>query len=400
MEHVNAQRSFRLLWIGQTLANLGDVLYVVAIISAVYAATGSAMMMALVPFVNTFARFWGGLSAPLLIDRFSLKGILVCSQLGKTLLFIGLWIGYEHLSVLFPLIAVLAFLDGWATPCRNALLPRLVAPDRLIKANSLVGVSDQIVQLGGWPLGGIVAAMVGGTALVPITLVLFVISTVMMMWITGGGERPSQSERPPYLESLKEGWVAIWQSPALKTVAVMDVIDSAANAVWVAAILYLYVQDVLHVSEAWWGYLNSAFFAGLLLGGAMTLRAEAALRPRLHLAIYGGAFLVGLFTLWFGLTTVPWLALVLCVLVGVGEQFKMIGQQTVLQLSAPPELLPKVFSARDATMTGVFGLASLGMGWLADQHGVQTVFVLAAALLLSSGMWAFVRRNHVRTRIG
>ncbi|MCX7568982.1 hypothetical protein OS242_03270 [Tumebacillus sp. DT12] len=39
---MSAQRSFRFLWIGQTLANLGDVFYVIAIISAVYAVTGSA----------------------------------------------------------------------------------------------------------------------------------------------------------------------------------------------------------------------------------------------------------------------------------------------------------------------------------------------------------------------
>ncbi len=49
--------SFRFLWIGQSMANLGDVFYIVAIISLLYTLTESPFALALVPFMNMFGRF-------------------------------------------------------------------------------------------------------------------------------------------------------------------------------------------------------------------------------------------------------------------------------------------------------------------------------------------------------
>lgn len=61
-------KRFCFLWMGQSLANLGDVFYVVAVISAVYAATDSAVFTAMVPVLFVAAQAVSGFLAPLVFQ--------------------------------------------------------------------------------------------------------------------------------------------------------------------------------------------------------------------------------------------------------------------------------------------------------------------------------------------
>lgn len=405
---MNDYRSFRFLWIGQALANAGDVFYIVGIISLIYRLNGSVVLMSLVPLVITFSRFLGGLFAPWVMDLFPLKKVLLYSQAAKTLfiLFLNVYLTVlfdsTGIIVVFPVISLIAFLDGWATPARNTMLPRLVEREGLVKANSFISMLDHLIQLGAWPIGGMITASFDGGVLITLTFVLFLISTILISFIreiadmTKDSDTETVSSPASKWDSLKEGWITIWKSPPLKTVALVDLMDSIAGVVWIAAILFIYVEDILHKNEVWWGYINATFFAGLLAGGFLGFKGEARLKSNIHFGIYGGGFLVAALTLWFGLSTTPWMSLLISFLVGVSTEIKVIGQQTVIQLSTPRRLLAKVFSARDAILTGTFGITSVTFGYLADVFGVKIVFVIASCVLFLSGVWVFVRREYLK----
>ncbi len=81
-------RTFRNLWVGQALANMGDVLYIVGLISLVYNITGSPLFMTAVPLIITFSRFISSLLAPLLLNRSEMRILIAYSQMGKTVLLI------------------------------------------------------------------------------------------------------------------------------------------------------------------------------------------------------------------------------------------------------------------------------------------------------------------------
>lgn len=83
-------KNFSLLLTGQSLANIGDVLYMVGIISAIFGLTGSATAASFVPFTITTSMFVSNLLTPLLIERVNLKWLLAGSQLGKTILIVVL----------------------------------------------------------------------------------------------------------------------------------------------------------------------------------------------------------------------------------------------------------------------------------------------------------------------
>lgn len=397
--------SFRFLWMGQSLANCGDVFYIVGLITTIYEATGSATYMALVPFFITTSRFVSGVIAPLIIDRTRLKLLLAYSQLGKTIIilllagFSSIFLSSNTIFLIFLFVIVISFLDGWANPASNALLPKLMEPNNLVKANSFLAILDQTIRLGGWPVGGILVAVVGADNVIWLTFLLFVASTIMMALIKDNDDDVMMDKKQKKLskwDTLKEGWVTIWKTPPLRTISIVDFIESIANVVWIAAIMYVYVDQVLQTSEQWWGYINSSFFAGLMIGGFLSLKWSHLVNQHLVMFIVVGAFLVSLTTLIFGLISTPWMALVIAMLFGMANQIKAVAQQTTTQTSVAHRLLPKVYSAKDAIIAATFGVSSLLLGYLTDLFGVRFTFLLAATLLFSSAIFVAVKRKDLK----
>lgn len=359
-----------------------------------------------VPFFITTSRFLSGIIAPLIIDRVRLKSLLAYSQLGKTI-FILILAGFADIFpsssttfLIFSFVIAISFLDGWANPARNALVPKLIEQNHLVKANSFLAILDQTISLGGWAVGGILVAVMGGENVIWLTFLLFVASTIMMALIQDIDKKVVSDEKqkkPSNWDTLKEGWVAIWQTPTLRTISIVDFIESIANVVWVAAIIYVYVDQVLQASEQWWGYINSSFFAGLMIGGFLSLKWSHLVNRHLSIVIVVGAFLASLTTLIFGLISIPWMALVIAMLFGMANQIKDVAQQTAVQTSVIHRLLPKVYSAKDAVITATFGVSSLALGYLTDLFGVRFTFLLAATLLFLSAIFVLINRKKITT---
>ena len=389
-------KSFTFLWAGQLLANCGDVFYVVGMISAIYGMNGSAAVAALFPFTNTIAQFISGFAAPLLIDRVRLKSLLVWSQAGKTILLLALGLHYFNeaasinLVLVFSLVFIISFLDGWANPAKNAMLPRLVKRKELVKANSFVAVLDQIVFTGGWALGGVAVAMAGGGTVLLATIVLFLASTVLMALIKDPF-KPDKNQHAgpiPKMKSFREGWGTIWKVPALRAIHVVFVLESMAGTVWIAAVIYVYVQEQLQAGEAWWGYINAGFFIGMLIGGLAGMKLSAYIGRHLKLAVVSSSIAVAIATALFGLSTVPFLALAFSMISGVAESVKGIAVQSIVQSSVAVEALPKIYAAQSALIAVFFGFSSLAVGYIAEYTTIAIPFLISAFLLAGSAVYA------------
>lgn len=163
--------------------------------------------------------------------------------------------------------------------------------------------------------------------------------------------------------------------------------------VWIAAILYVFVSEALAVDEKWWGFINGSFFVGLIAGSLLCLRFTEWVENHLSHFILIGAIFSSLATVLFGLNSVPLVALLLSVLVGVFSQLKNIPQQTVVQTSVPKEQLPTVFTTLGAIGMGTFGVSSLLMGIVADLFGIRAVFVLSGVLLAIASWIAYAGRS-------
>ncbi|TGA97607.1 MFS transporter [Sporolactobacillus shoreae] len=396
--------SFRFLWMGQSLANCGDVFYIVGLMTEVYALTKSAFYMSLVPFFTTFSRFISGLLAPLILDQIGLKGSLVRSQMGKTFLLLVLAVLLQTHFVahffpqLFLFVVLISFLDGWATPARNAMVPILIDREGLVKANGFLAIMDQSINMSGWALGGVLAAFLGGFSMIGITFLLFIASTALMMLIeeqpgmcfNHGKVKPGNK-----MDGMKAGWIAIWHIPALRIISVVEVIGSVASTVWMAAIVYIFVNHALHVNESWWGYINFTYFAGLIIGGFLTVSSATFIDKHLILTSLVGLLATSFLTLFFGWNSIPLSALLISLMVGLFEQLKTVSFETIIQKSTKSDVLAKVYSATDTLYAFSYGAATLVIGYMTDQIGVKFIFTLSAFLLFLSSLYAMSNRRNL-----
>ncbi|MFZ3577789.1 MFS transporter [Virgibacillus sp. DJP39] len=391
-------KSFRFLWIGQASANFGDVFYIVGLISILYSASESVFYLALLPFISTFGRFLSGFVSPVLFNHYKLTTVLVRSQIGKTflLLCLALWVAFSPhapIGIIFVLILLIAFLDGWAMPATRAMLPRLIEKQEIVKANSFVSVVDQTIQLGGWALGGILVALIGGQPVIWITFGLFFVSSIMMSLVIDQTPFHRRDSKDKLGKVLKEGWEIIWHSPLFRSIHIVIFVETVANVVWIAAIIYVFVTEVLHKSEAWWGYMNTTFFVGLIIGGIFCSKYSIVVVRHLKKIMIITSFGVSIITFLFGLNSIAWMALILSVLIGVVEQIKSITYETYLQKETTAEELPKLYGAQSALISLTFGLSSLMIGAIAEFFGVRVVFLLAGVLLAGAAVYLTFNRS-------
>lgn len=376
--------NFHLILTGQSLANIGDVLYIVSIIYLIFELTGSATAAALVPFFITSSMFVSNTLTPLLMQRFDLKWLLVGSQMGKTVLLIVLalllpYITTANFIVLFALISWVALLDGCARPVTQALIPNYVKNEQLLKANGINETVTQLIQTAMWFVGSSLLIWLTATELVWLTAGLFLLSSLLL----SGLDRIDSVTLEPQnkWQQLTKGWQTVTRTPVLKRIAWMEMLETIAGAVWIAAILYVFVSEALAVDEKWWGFINGSFFIGLIAGSLICLRFSQWIENNLSRFILTGAIFSSVATILFGLNSMTLVALGLSVLVGVFSQLKNIPQQTVVQTSVPKEQLPTVFTTLGAIGMGTFGVSSLLMGVMADIFGIRSVFVLSGLLL-------------------
>lgn len=389
--------SFRCLWIGQAFANLGDIFYVVGLISLLYNLTGSAFYLSLLPFITTIFRFISSLLAPLVIDRFPLKRIIVQSQWWKTLLLVCLGIfiiSFDHgfsVAVIF-FIALISLLDGVAAPVSAALVPQLVPKEERMKANGFLNVITQTIFVAGWPLGSVLLISTNSSFIIWLTVMLYAVSTIY----TGRIKVPEQATdpvAPSNWDSIKSGWVAIRQIPTIRTLISIDFITTLASSVWVAAVIYIYVEQNLQLGEEWWGYINTSYFVGMIFSGLIVIRFAKLLEKYIGFFITFGLFLSSLLILLFGTTSIPALALLLACLYGLPEQIREVLYTRLFQDHATEKTLAKIHAVWGAVINLTFAGSVLLLSFITETYSVKTTFQFSSTLIFLAFLYATFKRN-------
>lgn len=392
-------KNFLFLLFGQSAANIGDTLYIISVISAIYNLTHSVIASSLVPTVITCAMVIASFMSPLFTNKLKLNHILVSTQLIKTVFLAGLLFyiknGFvkQNIFGLFVIISIIAFSDGFAQPVSQSILPHYAADNDLVKSNSILNTSFQILGIGGWAGGSILLSWLSVPSILVLSLALASLSVILLLQLQSVRIDQQTSGNNSIWHNLLKGWRTIDTVPLLKLTAVISILDTFANSVWISSIILAFVQKTLNASQYWWGYINAAYMFGGVLGGVLCYRQSQRIAKNPFSVMITGTTIVALVTFIVSINSNMWFLLCLSGLVGIFGELKDIPQTSLIQSRTDNKLLPNVFSSLTVLYTGTFSMASIFVSALSEQFGVRFVFVISSFLLVIVSVLLFFNKR-------
>ncbi|MFB0841556.1 MFS transporter [Paenibacillus oleatilyticus] len=399
------KRSFYLLWGSQTISNVADIIYLMTVISFVFGNTHSLLSTVIVPLMRYLSQIVSGLVFPLVVSKFRLVKILVFAQLAQFSIFSCLMIYYFltesiPLAILFLLIFCISFFDGWVKPCRNSIIPRLATKEALIKVNGLVSTTDQIIKCSSWAFSGVLVIMLGTFNSMIIVLVSLFIATVLASLIKDNSEQDKSHHKKSKWTQAVEGWKASFKDKRIRTVFIVDAIDTIGGTAWIGAFVLAFCVQVLQKDESWWGLANGSFFAGSIIGGLLVVSVSNYFNNKKFPLMLWGLAIYAAIAGAFAFNGSPFVAIALMFIMGPPLQVTAVIRRTLLQENAEKDKLPKVMACLEVTNNVVFSISLLSLGWVADTFGIQTIYAIAAMVTLGSVLIGiFARSNFTEQKV-
>lgn len=372
--------------------------------------------MAFVLFVPFF--FLGPL-AGVLADRFPRRGLMISADIARFLIFmlfaalIGWTTDWGTWGPLLPLLPVGIF-AALFSPARAALLPTLVRPDQLVRANGMNAGLGIIATMAAGLGGGYLAANYEPTTAFRVDAATFLVSVVLLAFI-----RPPQQLASVHsahglgsaAAELVGGFRYVLSHRRVRELlfvgAVVWFCGSIVNSVIPAVVRDSYDRGYQAMSG-----FRAFLGLGFILGATMITLLGEALRSEIAITwgLIGIGCSIALFSssvfLPFEPTTLYVIGAIAMVMAGIFGVSVMASFTALLQRIVPDRYRGRVFGVRDLATTGALLTATGMLGiqqWVRMDPWVGHILLGVALLSLLVGVVTLLvrlRRWHCRPAHG
>jgi len=386
IELLRGNRSFRQLWLGQVVSQLGDWFDTIALYTIVQNLTGSGRDIGLLLVARFVPSFFLGPLAGVIADRFSRQKIMIVTDILRAIVVLGFLFvrTADHLWIVYVLTVFQLGLSTFFEPARTAAVPSIVSERELVAANAISSVTWSVMLTLGAAIGGLITGWFGtdaafiidaGTYLLPAALIASIrvpkrkkrerqkLSLGRALGITETIEGARYvKDRPNVLALLlvKPAWGlggGILTLLAVFGAKIFPVGDSAATGI---------------------GVLFAARGIGTAVGPIVARRMAGEGQRRMQVSI-GIAFLIGgLFYILFGSSTSFVLALIMLGIAHCGGSILWVFSTVILQQVVADNFRGRVFAAELALLTLTMAASNYVTGELLDRFGFSPRVVTIA----------------------
>ena len=275
-------------------------------------------------------------------------------------------------------------------PAQSALVPLVAATaDQLTAVNVVVSWLESAGMLTSGLLAGVLISLAGVGSVFVVCAGLGVVAMLLAagLHVTLA---PSREGSPAVLTDVAEGLRLTARQPRLRVMLALLTAESVVAGALDLLFVILAVS-VLGRSEAWAGYLNSAYGIGAVL--AATVGATLIGR-RLGAPILGAAVLVSAALAALALGTDLAGTVALLAVAGAACTLLDVALRTLLQRSVPLELMGRVFGVLEGLTMAGYALGALLVPLLVHLGGNRLALIGAAVVLplaaMASGRTLFV----------
>jgi MFS family permease len=392
-------RNFLLLWLVTITTTLAVELFAVTVLVTIFAQTESTLQAAGTMVARTLPALLLGPVAGVWVDRFPRRNVLITMDLVRLVLVaVAVWLSQASAEVpvagIYLIVAGLSAAGVFHQPARLALIPSLVRHEELVRANSFVLASTQIILAVSYTIGGwlILALPLHQIALGVVLLLALAVVTAMIMVIPKRQDADDAARGESFWKSVVSGWRYLWHHPLARPLTVMETAEHLPHGIWTGALMLAFTVQALEGDAPDWGYQVTAYFAGMILGSLGALASGDWLRRSPGRIIIANAFAGGVLTLGFAGSQTVWMASVLAFLFGPPNAVRDVAQDSLLQGTVEGGQLGRVYATRGMLANAVYMVAGLFFAWLSDVVPVRLVYVAGGIMYLLTGLYALSSR--------
>jgi MFS family permease len=365
-----AVRDFRLLWVGEAISSLGDQFALIALPWLALVMTGSALalggVLAVMAVPRALLMLIGGVS----VDRFSPRRVMLASNAVRLVAVAALGTvvlaGEAQLWMLYAFALVFGVADAFFFPAQTSMVPELVAPEQLQRANGIVQGTAQATVLVGPALAGLVIAASGaaGTTAtdggIGVALLLDAatfLASLVTLWLIRPRAHVAEAQSS-IVDSIREGVRFVWGWNGLRAMILL----SLAGNLFIVGPFDVGMPYVAYArlpeGAAAFGVIVAAFGGGSLLGLVAGSILPSPPPSRLGAAMIVPFGLAGLAVAAIATVHTTLVAAILTATAGTALGYGNLLALTWVQSRIPPELMGRVMSL---LMTGSVGLVPVSM---------------------------------------
>jgi MFS family permease len=262
-------------------------------------------------------------------------------------------------------------------PAQSALMPSLVAtPDELTASNAVMNTVASVGMFAGPALGGLLLAFSGPGAVFAVTAGTVLWSALCVVRIPR--DAPPPQEEAEHGGHLLAGFRAIASTPALRIIVGLTGAQTFVCGA-LEVLLVVLALRLLHGGNAAVGWLNTGMGVGCLVG--VVVVAALAGRKRLAGDFGLGVLLWGVPVALAAVWTNLGFAIVLFVVIGVGNTLVDVAGMTLMQRSAEEQVLARVFGVLESLIFATLATGALVAPAIVSLLGPRAALVAVGALL-------------------
>ena len=386
--------SFRNLWYGQVISELGNWVNSIALYALILQLTGSGMAMAAAMMAKLLPMVIISPFAGVVIDRMDRRTVLIASDILRcfTVLCFLIVESREDLWLVYALTLFEVALTGFFEPARSAIIPSIVKKSHLVTANAISGATWSIMLTLGAALGGFVVSLFG----VKVAFILDALTYLLSAWFiikisypNTKSEEPIKKNNSSGIKGLLEGGRYLISHPIVLALAllksgmaikggIMTLVPLFANRLW---------SDPAAVSVAV-GIMFSSRGIGSAIGPILIRKWLGESPKILQGSILAAFFLGSLALLAFSFSKNLWLTSLCIGLSGMFGSIVWVFSTALIHLEADRQFLGRIFGIEMALLTLIMGISNGVVGVAIDglQMTIQSVILWMSGLYMIPGI--------------
>lgn len=375
LEIVKYNRNFRYFWFGQSISQLGDRIHTLAVIWLVYSWYNSGVMVGIVLIASTLPSFLLSPIAGNLLDKFNRKQIMIICDFVRMIfvLLISILAFYNQINITIVITITIIISMGAAffNPATMAIMPTIVEPAQLTKANAFYQLSVNTSAAIGFMIGSGLIALIG----VPVAFLIngfsFLFSAYFLFKLDYHHTK-MQNNQSFWLD-FKEGWKISRQIPLISELFFPIVLINFFLAAFYILIPIL-AEGVFKQGSAGVGIMMSSLTIGMLVGAILISTVQFKIKT--ITLVFPSIVFIGCIFLFMYFFESYINYIISFSLIGLLVNLTNIALIALLQKSVPNNIRGKVFGLLTSASVSAQPISYGLMGFLVDSMNPEVIILI------------------------